>query len=724
MNKQYTVCLFILIQRDRYILNIFFRYSVLLALSGMLLCMQANASVDSLEKHLEQKISQKDKVDILLSLADSYKVRSCNKFLELSENALSLARKSNYNTGLVKATIHLAEYQEDCKNEYATAVSEYKKAGVIARQRGLTNEEYDIYTGIARCYLNTADYQNELVYHQKALALPVANDDKLSVLANMGVCYKKMGRYLEAINSYQKAYQVLYEDMTTSGTPTDQDTLTLMGLQYEIGSIYKTIGDYNHALENFTSIKEYNEKLDHPFFYVLSELGFGECYLQQGNYQRSIQSFKNVVREQEKDERQLHSENYVIALQRLSDCYYLLGNIEKANDYALKALTIVESSSTQHEAGGMIPLVYISLGKIHKQKKEYGKAIGYLSKAIEKSRSSGMMEYEAEALHELSNVHERKGNTELALGLYKQYITLRDSMYSSEKMREMTRVDMQSSFDRQQFADSLIREEENAIARLNLQRQRTLTYTGFAVVALLLIFSFFVFRNFKREKHANKIISEARDTIREEKKRSEKLLHNILPEEVAEDLKERGATTAKRYDLVTVMFTDFVNFTKAGEQMGSEALVEELHTCFKAFDEIIDKYNIEKIKTIGDAYLAVSGLPVPDEQHAVNMILAAKEIAAFVEKRKKEKKNNSFDIRIGINSGSVVAGIVGVKKFAYDIWGDSVNIASRMESTSQPGRINITHSTYELVKDKFSCSYRGEIDAKHKGKLKMYFVEV
>lgn len=239
--------------------------------------------------------------------------------------------------------------------------------------------------------------------------------------------------------------------------------------------------------------------------------------------------------------------------------------------------------------------------------------------------------------------------------------------------------------------------------------QRSIRNSILAVLAITLVFLAMVFRQ--------------RNRIAKEKRHSDELLLNILPSEVTDELKSRGATTAKHFDEVTVLFTDFVNFTLAGERMGTQKLVEELHSCFKAFDEIIGKYHIEKIKTIGDAYLAVSGLPVPDDKHAENVANAAMEIREFMQRRRQDLGENTFEVRIGIHSGPVVAGIVGVKKFAYDIWGDTVNTAARMEQNSEPGKINISQTTYELVQDKFVCTYRGELQAKNKGKLKMYFVE-
>jgi adenylate cyclase len=205
-----------------------------------------------------------------------------------------------------------------------------------------------------------------------------------------------------------------------------------------------------------------------------------------------------------------------------------------------------------------------------------------------------------------------------------------------------------------------------------------------------------------------------------EKKKSDDLLLNILPAEVAEELKETGNTKAQYFDQVSVLFTDFVNFTQISERLSPEALVQELDECFRAFDEIIERNGLEKIKTIGDAYLAVSGMPVYKEQHAVNAARAALEIIACIDQRKKE--GHAFEVRIGIHSGPLVAGIVGVKKFAYDIWGDTVNTASRMESSGEAGKLNISETTYQLVKEHFACTYRGKVDAKNKGAMDMYFV--
>lgn len=207
-----------------------------------------------------------------------------------------------------------------------------------------------------------------------------------------------------------------------------------------------------------------------------------------------------------------------------------------------------------------------------------------------------------------------------------------------------------------------------------------------------------------------------------EMQKTEDLLLNILPNEVARELKEKGSSEARLYNHVTVLFTDFVNFTGIGENLTPKELVQEIHHCFEAFDNITVKYGLEKIKTIGDAYMAVCGMPVSDTEHARKAILAALGIMDFINDY--HTKGGLFELRIGIHSGPVVAGIVGIKKFAYDIWGDTVNTASRMESSSERGKINISESTYELIKDEseFQFEPRGEVEVKGKGAMKMWFV--
>ena len=224
----------------------------------------------------------------------------------------------------------------------------------------------------------------------------------------------------------------------------------------------------------------------------------------------------------------------------------------------------------------------------------------------------------------------------------------------------------------------------------------------------------------------NEELNQTLQIVNEERRKSDSLLLNILPETTASELKEKGTAAPRYYPLVSVLFTDFEGFSRLASHLSPEEIVWYLNYYFRAFDEIIDRHGIEKIKTIGDAYMCAGGVPIANESNPVDTVLAAMEMQAFVLASKEKFRKESgveWNLRIGIHSGELVAGVVGTKKFAYDIWGNTVNVAARLEEKGMPGRVNISAATYELVKDHFECSYRGEIQAKNINLMGMYFVE-
>ena len=291
------------------------------------------------------------------------------------------------------------------------------------------------------------------------------------------------------------------------------------------------------------------------------------------------------------------------------------------------------------------------------------------------------------------------------------------------------------SFRFKNMTDSLLLHQSELVlaeqaSKLELQKSQIDLHTSqrnfvIALVAIIGILAIGAIMRYLETKKHYSALSSKNEVIELERKKSEQLLLNILPAVVANELKLNGTAKAKRYDNATVFFSDFKNFSGIAKSLSPEKLVHELDHYFKAFDKIIGKYNIEKIKTIGDAYMCVSGLPEEDANNAMEMLEAALEIQDFLQKLKVEKtKNNEpfFEARIGLHTGPLVAGVVGSKKFAYDIWGDTVNIAARLEASGEVGKVNISATTHHLIKGKYNCTSRGKVAIKNRGEVEMFFV--
>lgn len=273
----------------------------------------------------------------------------------------------------------------------------------------------------------------------------------------------------------------------------------------------------------------------------------------------------------------------------------------------------------------------------------------------------------------------------------------------------------------QQLQDVLLTAKQ---VELDAQKARNSLYIIIAAISLSLL-SIIVVLFLGRQKTLRDL-AEKNKIIEEEKRKSDELLLNILPEEVMQELKARGRTQARNYSKASVLFADIKNFTSISERLSPDELIEGLDAYFERFDKVIEKYNIEKIKTIGDAYVCAGGVPTKSEDNAYDVVQAALDFRDEIDKLRRERTAAGkipFEFRIGIHTGQLVAGVIGLKKFAYDIWGDTVNMAARMQEAGEPGKINVSGATYEIVKTRFACVHRGKLEAKNKGEIDMYYVE-
>lgn len=300
------------------------------------------------------------------------------------------------------------------------------------------------------------------------------------------------------------------------------------------------------------------------------------------------------------------------------------------------------------------------------------------------------------------------------------------ALKKEENQMQQTQLRKQDSVA--QLQKQLIAQQEELVQLQSSKNQQLIIGIVLSLVVVALAVVALIGRQIANRKLAKqKAEVEAQRKLADtERKKAEELLLNILPQEIATELKNKGIAKPRSYNMVTVLFTDFKGFTKISEKLSPEQIVDRLNYFFQKFDEIVEKHNMEKIKTIGDGYMCAGGIPIENTSNPIDAVRAGLEMQAFVKEWNREQEVKglpTFELRVGINTGPLVAGVIGKNKFAYDVWGDTVNLASRMESSGEVGKVNISGITHTWVKYQCECIYRGKVEAKNKGEVDMYFVE-
>jgi len=603
---------------------------------------------------------------------DCYNLYKFDEGIEVAEKAQKVAEESDNSKAYLRASFYKEiSVQVKSGNQYNIHITDSLRLELL--KNNLLRDAARAHLHLARTYYYFGDVQKEVSQYSKALELYEQLNHEpgiASVYSDMSLMYYDQHDYEPAFENIRKAIRI-------------DEKLNDPGVMHR---------DYN----NLAIIYEHTGPIDSAIYFHTIAVDF--AYKAKDPYSLGI------------------------SLSNLGNNYVMAGMLDLAEDTLLKALKIRTSVGNLRGLAFTnirLSYLYIEKGNLKKAKLHAQNSMNYANQLSD-------LKVKRMAYDKFLEIAELENNSAEALKYLKLVRHLEDSLHNSDNTKEITKTIMRYEFAKQEFADSIANNTKELKLKTEydtqILREKYIRNVSFAIGLILFILAVGLYYRFR-------FIKKAKAELLIEKNRSDELLLNILPPEVAEELKTKGKSEARDFDDVTVLFTDFVQFTEQAEKLSAKELVNEINACFEEFDSIITTYKLEKIKTIGDAYMAAGGLHMPRTSEPHDVIKAAIEMQKFMLSRKAkriEQNLPAFQMRVGIHTGPVVAGIVGVKKFQYDIWGDTVNTASRMESSGKVGKVNISQATYELLKDDrdFTFESRGKIEAKGKGAIEMYFVSV
>ncbi|HNZ42169.1 MAG TPA: adenylate/guanylate cyclase domain-containing protein [Bacteroidales bacterium] len=558
-------------------------------------------------------------------------------------------------------------------------------------------------------YYYQNNYTRALANYHKSLDIYLDMKDPqlysrlIAVLVEISYVYSDMNDFKTALFYLDKALKIA-EVFDDKGDGTSN-------LFTSIGSIYFDMKQYDKSREYYTKAYKLNKKTGDNKGLAYSLYNLGRVYFETGKHETAFHYHQNAADIFNK----INDKIGIAATETYIGKYYMVKEkYATALNYFNMALSRCMASNQQSS----VATLFYEMGKAKYHMRLFPQALKYSKRSLSIAQEIHYNEYVYKNYQLMSDIYAAGQSYKEALELYKNYVLLKDSIYNADFYRQMSDSEDKYQAYKKQKEIELLKQRE-VIQNIEMRRHKILQNSSLLVTALFALLVFVVLRSNRQKRRDNRIIASERD-------RSNKLLINILPEETAEELKKEGVAKTRYYDLVSVLFTDFKGFTAVAEKMPPEQLVAELDYCFKAYDAIIEKYNVEKIKTIGDSYMCAGGLPVANTTNPYDVVRCGIEICEFMKEYRLQRLASEkpyFEVRIGVHTGPVISGIVGTKKFAYDIWGDTVNTASRMESSGVTGTVNISGSTYEYIKNDFKCTYRGKIEAKNKGLIDMYLVE-
>jgi len=619
-------------------------------------------TADSLKKLLPAAKEDTTKVRLLLKISGIYLNSSLADAKSYGMLAFELAQKLNFYPGIALAL---------------------KNVGIAYYYEGNTSEALDYYSQSLHVYDSIGD-----------------RESKAMMLNNLGNVYYSTGTDDKALESYFKSLDVAEQIGDKDGIATAYSNIANVYLNKRATT--------DKALSFFLKAFSISEETGNKNIIGGVAVNLGEIYSSLNKddsalmfYYKSLKAFSNTI-------------SVPVPLRGIGLIYLKKGDFKNAIHYNLEAYRMARKFDSKLAMAQSL----ISLGDIYFKTGDNTSALNSYKDADSIAKIIPAYKELDDAYAGLAAVYSRTGDFVNAYKYQKLFSGIADTLNNQTLADKLT--SLQGNFEIQTRQNQInLLTKDKKLQDLELRNQKIQKTWITAALILIFIIAFGIYRNYRRKVKTNIILDKQKAEI-------EGLLLNILPAEVAAELQQNGSATPRFYDQVSVLFTDFKGFTLIADALSPQEVVSELNACFIEFDNIVEKYRLEKIKTIGDSYMCAGGIPTEDADHPVNIILAGLEIRDWMKAmndRRQAAGLPSWELRIGIHVGPAVAGVVGRKKYAYDIWGSTVNIASRMESSGQPGFVNISAAAYELVKHRFSCVYRGKVYAKNVGEIDMYFVD-
>ncbi len=624
---------------------------------------------------------------------------------------------------------------------YAGFKDSTKKYAHLAWVYDENNEELKVFAGKwqLKLSLEQSFYQDVIYYADQILPYSKSDKQIIDLYLHQLRAYNKLNQIDNAEKVYYKAIRLISKS---------QDTVSTFSLYMEMATCYQNQSMFAEMVKEYQNAQDVaSTNYEHAKLYVFwarslyvlrdNKEGFFEHLVSDARrYNKKAQTYiKRLSPQVDQKELELlyiyYDTEYKIVLleenveraailkQKMTDTQLVISRlkeekrVEEVIEESKLKDKIIDENSLEFKNQSLIQQNNLLKANSLASKKITEAAIAKENEAKAEADRSEALRKEAIAINKQLYAESQQTQAILQAELANKH-AVRDSIAKVKAERDQLIAE-----DKERDA---IEKEKQAL-RTAKQRKERIENQRYAVLVmffLMLLASYFLWRI---RKQRNTIIANKK-LIELEKNRSDELLLSILPMQVAEELKATNKATPQHYDEVSVLFADFKGFTTLSEKLHPTDLLAILNSFFEIFDEVVDHCGLERIKTIGDSYMAAGGIPVSNTSHPVDTVNAALLMQEKLCAKRKELgiPEDEWQMRIGVHSGPVVAGVVGKLKFAYDIWGDAVNIASRLETNSEAGRVNVSQATFERIKDSFSCEYRGEIDVKNRGKIGMYFV--